>query len=258
VTAIQELIPHVLLAAVLARSLVVTAIGVRYGGRQRRLLATGPGQRVRRYRRTIIESGLVAALIPAIVATSPSLTFADVGWRRPEAEGITYLLCAYFALVFAIGGVRLRRRMRRGGTAPGRAAMAPMVPQTRSERRWALGMAATVAITEEAVYRGLLIAAGIQLYHLPPAIAVVASLLFFLGIHAYQGRRAVLSGTLVSGLLTFLYLISNSLFPVIVLHFCIDVVSLLVIPAYPTAPADDQPDTAEAATDKSEQKLAGT
>ena len=251
-TAVLPLIPHVLLAIVLARSLAATAFGVRSGARLRRLLSTGQRQRFRRYRRSIIESWLMAALIPAIVATSPSLTFSDVGWRRPADEIIDYLLCAYFALMVTIGGVRVRRRMRSGVAVAGRALVAAIVPQTRSERRWALSLAASAAVTEEAVYRGLLIAAGTRLYHLPLAVAVAVSLLLFIGIHAYQGLRALGAVAILSGLvLTPLYLISNSLFPVIVLHFVVNVVSMLMVPAHPTPPVE-QPDSAKPATDEAQ------
>lgn len=81
--------------------------------------------------------------------------------------------------------------------------------------------------------------------------------MLFIGIHAYQGRRAVLPIAILSGLLTSLYLYSNSLFPVIALHFWIDAVSLLVVPAYPTAPPVDRPGAAEAATGESAQRPTG-
>jgi membrane protease YdiL (CAAX protease family) len=121
-----------------------------------------------------------------------------------------------------------------------------------------VGPSSNAAVTEEAVYRGLLIATGTRLYHLPLAIAVAASLLLFIGIHAYQGLRATLPLIFVSGLILPIYLFSNSLFPVIALHFCIDAVSLLVVPAYPSKPPVDQPGTAEATTDEPEKKQTGT
>jgi membrane protease YdiL (CAAX protease family) len=110
------------------------------------------------------------------------------------------------------------------------------VPRTPAERWWAVGVALTAGITEEAVFRGLLIAVGTQLYGLPLAVAVAASLALFVAGHAYQGRRGMVGVAVLGGLFTMVYLMSGSLLLAMVLHVCQDLLALLLIPAHPSAP----------------------
>lgn len=109
-----------------------------------------------------------------------------------------------------------------------------MVPQTVRERWLVVALSFTAGTTEELVYRGLLIAVGTRLYHLPLALVVTASLVLFVGAHTYQGRRALLGITILGIMFTTVYLVSGSLLLAIVVHICQDLVALLLVPAYPT------------------------
>jgi hypothetical protein len=110
------------------------------------------------------------------------------------------------------------------------------VPQNARERRLAILVSVTAGITEEAIFRGLFIGVGTQLYDLPLALAVLASLALFVAAHAYQGRRGMLGITLIGSLFTAVYLISGSLLLAIVVHLCQDLVALLLVPAHPSVP----------------------
>ena len=82
--------------------------------------------------------------------------------------------------------------MRRGHAFPAGPERPRCVPQNTRERRLAILVSVTAGITEEAVFRGLLIGVGTQLYDLPLALVVLASLALFVAAHAYQGRRGLL------------------------------------------------------------------
>lgn len=248
-----DLTTHILLAVLLAGTLVGIGRGVRIRRGLRKRLAVDPGQRVVFYRRTIIAGWTTAAFVPLVAFTSGELSATDLGWRWPNGDGIDYLLAAYLVTVIGIGGLRSRRRMRRGVTSAVRAGTAPIVPRTGHERRWAAVVALTAGVTEEMIYRGLFIAAGTRLYHLPLALVVIASLALFVGMHAYQGRAGMIAVAVLGGLFTILYLISGSLLLVIVVHIWQDVVALLLIPAYPSVLATREGAITQSPTDDADQ-----
>jgi membrane protease YdiL (CAAX protease family) len=98
-----------------------------------------------------------------------------------------------------------------------------LLPNTLSERAGFLFVSITAGICEEILYRGFLIQYFTHLaMSLPVIVAlVVASLSFGLG-HTYQGWKGVL-GTTIGGLaFGFLFLLTGSLLPGIILHILVD------------------------------------
>jgi membrane protease YdiL (CAAX protease family) len=236
----RELTTHILTAVMLAIILGQFVLGTRF---HRRLLAeldADPRRRAMFYSMIIGYGGVRIAFVLLIIFTSIDLTAVDVGWAWP-GDAIDYALAAYLLLLIGIGALRIRRAMARGRVLPLRADLAPLIPRTARERRLAAAVAFTAGITEEALYRGLLIAAATKLYHLPLAAAVAVSLVLFVGGHAYQGRRGMLGSAVVGGLFTALYLISGSLLLPIVVHIIQDLVALLMIPAHPTTAPPAEP-----------------
>lgn len=116
---------------------------------------------------------------------------------------------------------------------PGLAGTALIAAQ---ERWWAAAVAATAGITEEVVYRGLLIAAGTRLYDLPLALVVMASLALFVAAHAYQGRKGMVGVAILGAMFTTIYLISGSLLLAIMVHIWQNLVALLLVPVRPGVP----------------------
>ncbi|MBF9128817.1 CPBP family intramembrane metalloprotease [Plantactinospora sp. S1510] len=231
-----ELTTHILVATLLAIKLVDIVLGVKFRSRFLRQLAAEPEGRVRFYRNFILVSWVTAAFVPAIAFASADLSATDLGWAWPSGDGLDYLLASYVLLLIGVGGLRARSRMRRGHVLPGRAGTAPLVPQNTRERRLAILVSVTAGVTEEAVFRGLFIGVGTQLYDLPLALVVLASLALFVAAHAYQGRRGLLGITLIGSMFTAVYLVSGSLLLAIVVHLCQDLVALLLVPAHPTVP----------------------
>ena len=231
-----ELTTHVLIATLLTIILVGTGLGVRYRGRFVQQFAADPGRRTRFYRDFIVQSWITAAFVPLIAFTSADLSVVDLGWTWPSGDGIDYLLAAYMLVVISVGGLRVRHRMRRGDTVPARTGTALIAPQTAHERRLAVAVAVTAGITEEVVYRGLLIAAGTRLYDLPLALVVMAGLALFVAAHAYQDRREMVGVAVLGALFTTIYLISGSLLLAIMVHIWQNLVALLLVPARSSEP----------------------
>lgn len=88
----------------------------------------------------------------------------------------------------------------------------------------------TAGVTEEIVYRGLLIAVGMGAFGLSENVAALAALAVFVAGHLYQGWRGMLAVTLIGFGLTALYLRTGSLLMPILLHALIDLRGLLLFP----------------------------
>jgi membrane protease YdiL (CAAX protease family) len=224
---IRTALTHALVVILVTGMLVEAALGVQRRHLFQRLLTAGPRQRIRFYRNVILVSWISAAFVPAIASTSTRLSARDLGWAWPHGDGIDYVLASWLLLMMVASGLAARRR------APARRAMAasPLLPQNPTERWLAAGVALSAAITEEAVYRGLLIGVGTHLYHMPVVPAALVSLTLFVGAHTYQGRRALPGVVVLGAALTALYVLSGSLLLVVVLHLSVDLVALLLVPA---------------------------
>ena len=93
-------------------------------------------------------------------------------------------------------------------------------PTTPGVYRYFTAMAVTAAITEEVIFRGFLI--WVLALWLPLWVAAGVALLVFVGAHIYQGSSGMVRILPVSAVLTFLFLISGSLLPGILLHCAVD------------------------------------
>jgi membrane protease YdiL (CAAX protease family) len=101
-----------------------------------------------------------------------------------------------------------------GGTAV-------VVPRTKGELAWFLGVALTAGICEEVLYRGFFFAAAapfVTIYG-----AVVASAIFFGLGHTYQGWRGVVLTAAVGLFLGAFYFLTGSIVFPMFLHVLIDV-----------------------------------
>ena len=98
-----------------------------------------------------------------------------------------------------------------------------MIPRSFKEKIWFTLISLSAAISEEVMWRGLLIFLLDETFNSLPVIViiVVASLLFGLG-HSYQGVIGILKTSLVGLLLAGLFVVTGNLLLSIILHFILD------------------------------------
>ena len=102
----------------------------------------------------------------------------------------------------------------------------PLIPHTNQEAKEFVAVSITAGICEEILYRGYLmlyITSAIAIESMWPA-ALLSSLVFGLG-HAYQGPKGVLRAGLFGLAMAGLYLLTGSIWLLIILHTLIDLVN---------------------------------
>lgn len=202
-------------------------------------VAADPRGRIGFYRDFIVGSWAIAAVVPVVVLASGTLSAAEVGWAWPSGNGVDRLLASCMLIFAVAAGLWVRGRRRGGRPAPIHGWLAALIPRTARERRLAVAVAFTAGITEEAVYRGLLIGVGTHVFDLPLVLVVFVSLALFVANHAYQGRRGTLRVGVFGSLVTIIYLNSGSILLAVVVHITQNLVALLL--AHPAAPPSPTP-----------------
>jgi membrane protease YdiL (CAAX protease family) len=188
--------------------------------------APDPGP-VRRslYRHTIVLEWVLAALT-GLAEWRSALPWSHYGWTLPAlganplvaGVGLGLIVGLGLSLVLASAARRsrgLRLRQVRIGE------FSRLLPTTPAERRLFLATAITAGLAEEILYRGFLIPFLHPTLPLAGAV-VVAAVIFGLG-HLYQGWRGVAGTSLMGALFGVIFLATQSLFLVVILHMAMDV-----------------------------------
>jgi len=190
-----------------------------------------PTALVRFYRLTVGTQCVATAVVLLTVLLDPGVVAGSIGILLPSfadlppwvvGGGIGIVLVLAFAVVQA-----LRARNGTGGLTAAPANLSPMIPVTATERRWAAVVAVGAGVSEELVFRGLLLAVAVGLGVAPVLAAVVLTVLFGV-IHLYQGVAGVLSATLFGGLMAAVALSTGSLLLPVLLHVALDLRGLLL------------------------------
>lgn len=191
-----------------------------------------PQALLRVYRLTLGIEWAWTAVVALIVVIAPGLNAAAVGVALPGGRYLPAALgfTGYLAVILALSAVVFRRRAAAGKTVPGQAAMADLLPCTSAERRLAIIVALSAGLCEEVLYRGLLVALGVDLLGLAIVPAAIVAVAVFAVAHAYQGVAGVLGTCLLGGSLATLYVSTGSLLLPIVVHILVDLRSLVLVP----------------------------
>lgn len=99
-----------------------------------------------------------------------------------------------------------------------------LMPRTGKEYRRSMLVAVTAGITEEIIFRGYIIWALSMFVH--PWAAGALSVALFVLLHLYQERAGLIQVAIFAAIATVMYLVSGSLWPVIVLHIGVDILNL--------------------------------
>ena len=106
-----------------------------------------------------------------------------------------------------------------------------LFPQDDVERLAFFALVMTVAVCEELIYRGFVQRVFQDSFGGYVIAGIVGSAVFFALAHLYQGRRGVITTTVVGGLFSIVRAWTSSLFPTFVAHFVADFFVGMLAPA---------------------------
>lgn len=154
-------------------------------------------------RMTTAELGLAATTLPALIEWTVVLTVAGVG----------------IVVGFRLAGFREATLVRE------------LIPVTGSEKGMFAALSATAGITEEFVFRGFLVHALLTATGSVPLTLLLSSGAFGV-VHAYQQPVGALRAALLGALLALPLLVSGSIYPAILAHILIDLLTGLWLARY--------------------------
>lgn len=155
-------------------------------------------------------------------------TFNSLGFRNPNVGTLIYtatLTLGILVLWLADFIQSIKKQSADASSGEPAAAFPPFLPHHLREMPAYLLLSLSAAIFEETIYRGFMVT-----YFLPesrgqtgwPLAALIVPALLFSLAHYYQGWKAVLKIWGFSVGLGVLFIVSGSLWPVMLIHFIID------------------------------------
>ena len=217
--------------------IILSAVGVFEAKKIKGIVVTEQ-MRCKRYYMTItlLWSAALAILIMCFIG---GISLEDIGLRRISFNyniwftAITLIVSGSAAALFlyklfcSLVSEEYRKKMEKQvEEAEG---VSDLLPRTKKEKGTWFIISFTAATCEEIIYRGFpvfllqVVFPGIPVY----LIIIIPSILFGAG-HFYQGIKGFLGTAAIGALFTSLFLVTNSLFIVMLLHFIIDFSSTFI------------------------------
>lgn len=207
-------------------------------GEYRRFSALNDGHSRRmRFRLWLVRSAL-AFLLPVLVGLvllgrtdalvmMPGEFAAVAGLMPPifdSGEAMQGMLIGGAIGGLAVGAMlaRVRKRKPLGN-------ISALLPRDRREVKYAAGLSIMAGVTEEAFFR-LYLPLLVAMATGQAGIGFIASLILFGAMHRYQGWVGVIATTALGAVMTGLYLMTGSLWVVMLVHVLVDLNGLVVTP----------------------------
>lgn len=209
-------------------------------GRFKRYRSTVKRQQV--YRKWVTQSFLAfggsSALVIALVWQHIP-RFFEAFFALPAVAGISSVLTSHGSLVrgiiigvlalLVVGSVVALLLVRHNAEVPTIGDIAALLPRNRAELKYGAVLSLNAGIVEELLFR-LALPVLIFVATGSAAFAIAAGISLFGLLHLYQGVAGVIGSMVIGALLMALFLATESILLVIVVHALIDLRSLVLIP----------------------------
>jgi membrane protease YdiL (CAAX protease family) len=182
-----------------------------------------PAPRPALYLSAALSEWLFAALglaaVKVVRLNAVSIGFRSIPWS-------SFIRWTGFVVLLSAAGLALVLLLEHWGWWPEESELVYLLmPKTRAEKLWALGLVApTAALAEEFLYRGYLFAMIARGLHSSLGAWVLSSAAFGLA-HFYQRPNGMVRAALLGALLAWPLARTGSLYPGIAAHFLIDAVA---------------------------------
>ena len=105
----------------------------------------------------------------------------------------------------------------------------PLIPRNRKERLWTTLLAVNAGLSEEMAFRLLLPLLFWQVFESVVVALIVPTVMFGVA-HLYQGKVGILATSAAGAFFMFVYILTGSIWTVVVLHAVIDLGTLSIAP----------------------------
>jgi membrane protease YdiL (CAAX protease family) len=200
--------------------------------------STDPAKKLRYYRKIGMVLWLLAGLACLLVGFGPlfriSYAPAELAWMAEGSRGRSVLLGVFVGAIAAIvmpAVIAIWSEKLRVKAAKAAQRLSFLLPSSRDERQWWIGVCVTAGVCEEIVYRGFLL----HYFHASPlhlslTWALVVSSIVFGIAHLYQGVSGAVGTAVVGFVLGAVFLMTGSLMVPMVMHAVLDLRILLMLP----------------------------
>jgi uncharacterized protein len=200
--------------------------------------STDPAKKLRYYRKIGMVLWLLAGLACLLVGFGPLFRIgyapAELAWMAEGSRGRSVLLGVFVGAIAAIvmpAVIAIWSEKLRVKAAKAAQRLSFLLPSSRDERQWWIGVCVTAGVCEEIVYRGFLL----HYFHASPlhlslTWALVVSSIVFGIAHLYQGVSGAVGTAVVGFVLGAVFLMTGSLMVPMVMHAVLDLRILLTLP----------------------------
>ena len=157
-----------------------------------------------------------------------TLGFTSIDWHHREVviPAITLFILLYVAdTFFTYKAVEEVETVSRESSTPDWIKRYSFLPQQRSELPAYLLLCICAGIFEEIIYRGFMVTYFMPTCNNIPWMAILGPSVLFSLAHYYQGWTAVLKIVVFSTLFGIIFIYTKSLYPTIIIHFLVDILS---------------------------------
>lgn len=171
-----------------------------------------------------LNSGLlwVGAVVVVLVWWLGGRSWMEMGWSWPSGAYFPewMILCAWFALLYLIDAMFSWNSLEEHPSAM-------LLPQNKRELlHFSTVVSFSAAFCEEIVFRGFMVTYLLTIVEneWSSVIAIFGSAFVFSLLHAYQGWIATVKIFILTVLFGWIFVLTESLLPVIILHYLVDLV----------------------------------
>ena len=184
------------------------------------LLHEGQVERLSAYTGSIAMLGVLTIVALILSYLGPGLEAVGLGAASWDAVGQATLWGGGGVLVLAVVFHLVERQF---GIQESPVVLA-LIPRTSQERRLFLVLSGAAGLGEEIVFRGYLITVLTAVFSDVWTAALVSSMAFAI-LHAYQGPLGLVRSGLLGFLFAFVFIETGTVWPLVVLHAGVDVIS---------------------------------
>jgi len=153
-----------------------------------------------------------------------------VGWSFKHFWKDFFIGLVLFIPLYICAGLLERALQRAGFSVPATPAPSYLTPGDIPMLVLAVFLVLVVAVAEETIFRGYLITRFRDLKTGAPAAAVLSAVVFSIG-HGYEGTAGVITVGVMGLAFALVYLWRRSLVAPMVMHFLVDFIGIVVVPA---------------------------